>query len=155
LWRSLNKSFITYSQLLILPSIHSVFKGELLNLPRRNILFTFIQIFPDLPITELLGYILEDETYKEWSQIRNVLAHRAATAGRTIQYQGPIFFQSSELPLSVRQWGSDLPLDATTAYRYDWLRETINKGLEEVEAFTVQQLAYTEDQLARWLPLPS
>ena len=30
MWSGLNKSFITYSPLLILPSIHGVFKGELL-----------------------------------------------------------------------------------------------------------------------------
>ena len=90
--------------------------------------------------------------YKEWNQIRNVLAHRAATAGRTIQYQGPLFFQSGEPPLFVGQWVSDLPLDAaTTTSRYDWLTETINSGLEETSAFAVQQLAYTEDQLSRFV----
>ena len=112
----------------------------------------FTQVFPGLPLTELLGRILGDEMYKEWNQIRNVLAHRAASAGRTIQYQGPLFFQSGEPPLSVRQWVSDLPLDAaTTTSRYDWLRETINSGLEETSAFAVQQLAYTEDQLSRFV----
>ena len=44
------------------------------------------QVFPELPITELMGRILGDETYQKWQQIRNVLAHRVATAGRTVQH---------------------------------------------------------------------
>ena len=46
----------------------------------------FAQVFPGLPITELMGRILGDETYQKWQQIRNVLAHRVATAGRTVQH---------------------------------------------------------------------
>ncbi len=113
-----------------------------------NTHLTFTQAFPELPIRELLGRILGDEMYKEWSQRCNVLAHRVTTAGSTTQYQ--IFFQSVESPISVTQWASDFSLDATTTVsRYNWLRETINGGLEEAAAFTVQQLAYAEDRLRR------
>lgn len=126
--------------------------GSLRSIDPAHAHSVFAQVFPGLPITELLGRILEDATYREWRQRRNVLAHRAPTAGRTVQYSDSSF---SGQPLSVTQWASDLPLDATmTASRYDWLRETINSGLEETALFTVQQLAYTEDQLARWLPSP-
>ena len=116
----------------------------------------YTQAFPGLPLTELLGHIQEDEMYKEWSDNRNILAHRVASIGRTIQERGPFgFFSSNEPPLSVTPWGMDLLLDATTtASRYIWLRETMNTALEKTAAFTAQQLPYTEDQLARWLPLP-
>lgn len=46
----------------------------------------FAQVFPGLSITELIGRILRDETYQKWQQIRNVLAHRVATAGRSVQH---------------------------------------------------------------------
>ncbi len=114
----------------------------------------YAQVFPGLPMTELLGRIQEDEMYKEWSDIRNILAHRVATAGRTIQLGSPNFSLNVP-PLSVKPWGMDLLLDATTtASRYTWLRETINTALEETAAFAAQKLPYTEDQLARWVPLP-
>jgi len=115
----------------------------------------YTKVFPGLPMTELLGRIQKDEMYKEWSEIRNIVAHRVGTVGRTIQYQGPFGFSSNEPPLAVKPWGTDLLLDATTtAARYTWLRETINTALEETAAFTAQKLPYTEDQLDRWVPLP-
>ncbi len=113
----------------------------------------FTQMFPGLPLTECLGHILEDTTYRELRLWRNVLAHRAPTAGRTIQNADPFF---SRPPLAVMPWATDLPLDATTTTsRYTWLRETLNAALEEVAAFAAQQLPYTEDELARWVPLPT
>lgn len=105
------------------------------------------QAFPRQPITELLGHMQEDEMYKEWSEIRNRLAHRVATAGRSVQMSSPNF-SLNESPLSVKPWGIDLTLEAkTTASRYTWLRETINTALEETAAFAAQQLSYTEGQL--------
>ncbi len=114
------------------------------------------QAFPGLPLTELLGRVQGDEMYKEWSDIRNILSHRVASIGRTIQVQGPFgFFSSNEPPVSVEPWGMDFLLDVTTTTsRYTWLRETINTALEMTAAFAAQQLPYTEDQLARWIPLP-
>lgn len=106
----------------------------------------YTRVFSGLSITKLLGHLQKDEMYKEWSEIRNVLAHRVALAGRTTQY--PFGFPFNEPPLSVKPWGMDLTLDAkTTASRYTWLRETINTALEETAAFAVQQLPYTEGQL--------
>ncbi len=114
----------------------------------RGTLKTFKQNFPGLPITAYLARLLADPDYKNWCDIRNVLAHRVATAGRTIQHQGLSLFQPDEPPVSVTQWAFDLPLEATmTTPRYGWLKETINSGLEEVNTFADQQLVYTEDQL--------
>ncbi len=70
----------------------------------------YTQVFSGLPITELLGRILDDEMYKEWQQIRNVLAHCVSTAGRTVQQQGLPWDTSNE-PLSVTPWGMNLPLN--------------------------------------------
>lgn len=99
---------------------------------------TYLQAFPGQPITELLGHMQEDEIYKEWSEIRNILAHRIASAGRTIQMSSPNF-SSNEPPRSVALWGMNLTLDAkTTASRYTWLRKTINTALEETAAFAEQ-----------------
>ena len=110
----------------------------------RQVLDAFKQEFPDQPFTEHLDYLLRDTMYKDWRRARNLLAHRVAIAGRTIQ-ESPS--QSSE-PISVRQWGGDLLLNATmTASRYDWLRKTIKSALEQAAIFTTQQLVYTENQL--------
>jgi hypothetical protein len=114
----------------------------------------YIQAFPELAITELLSRIRADEMYREWSEIRNVVAHRVTTAGRTIEW-GSLDFSRNVLPLAVQPWGMDLQLDAmTTTTRYPWLRDTINAALEETAAFLAQQLPYTEDQLAQWTRSP-
>ncbi len=119
--------------------------GRLRGVDPRNTHTAFAQAFPGLPITELMGRILRDEMYREWQQIRNVLAPRVATAGRIVQYPSPSF---SGPPLSVTQWATDFSLDAImTASRYDWLRGTINSGVEETAAFAEHQLVYTEDRL--------
>ncbi len=113
--------------------------------------------FSGLSITNLLGRLLEDERYKEWSEIRNVLAHRVAFAGRTTEYPFALPFGASfnEPPLVVKPWGMDLTLDATTtASRYPWLRETITAALEETAAFAAQHLPYTEEELDRWTDRP-
>ncbi|HYU76632.1 MAG TPA: hypothetical protein VEL31_28510 [Ktedonobacteraceae bacterium] len=114
----------------------------------------YTQAFPGLPTTEFLDRILRDEMYKEWSQIRNILAHRVTSAGRTIELS-PFGFPLNGPPLSVKPWGMDLPLDATTTTsRYTWLRETINTALEKTAGFAAQQLPYTEDQLDEWTNRP-
>ena len=75
---------------------------------------------------------------------------RLATAGRSIQYRGPLLFAPNEPPLAVTQWAGQLHLDeATTSSRYDWLKGIINQGIEATAAFAVEQLVYTEDQLPR------
>jgi hypothetical protein len=108
---------------------------------------TFSKEFSNLPLTELLGQIREDQTFKELSLIRNALAHRLSSARRTLQYGGSLWFEQSESPLSVK-WAGDLPLDnTTTASRYSWLRETLNRALEETAAFTVKQLPFVEKHL--------
>jgi hypothetical protein len=110
----------------------------------------FERAFSGLPLTSLLSHLLSDEAYRQWGEIRNVLAHRAATAGRSIQYRGPMLFAPGERPLAVTQWAGHLPLDeATTSTRYDWLKDVINQGVEATAAFAAEQLAYTEDQLPR------
>lgn len=119
--------------------------GSLRNINPAAIHTAFAHAFPGLPITELLDRIWRDEAYRELRQIRNMLAHRVASAGRIAYYLNSSFSRPS---FSVTAWASDLSLDATTtASQYDWLRETINSGVEEIAAFAEQQLAYTEDRL--------
>src|SRR3989442_12772496 len=100
------------------PLLDPAHLGGLRNINLANTYLRYTQVFPGLPITKLMGRILEDETYLAWQQIRNVLAHRVATAGRIVHYPGPSF---SELPFSVTAWAGDIPLDAMmTASRYNW-----------------------------------
>jgi len=115
----------------------------------------YTRVFPGLPMTELLGSMRKDAKYKEWSEIRNILAHRVATAGRTIQLGSPDFSLNVP-PLSVKPWGMDLLLDVTTTTsRYTWLSKTINTALEVAAVFATQQLPYTDDQLAEWTRRPT
>jgi hypothetical protein len=63
----------------------------------------YTQVFPGLPLTELLGHIQEDEKYREWSDIRNILAHRVASIGRTIQEPGYLGSRQTSLLLLWRR----------------------------------------------------
>jgi len=78
---------------------------KLMTITTEETLNAFIREFPNLPITEYLGSLLRDRRYKEWKKIRNILTHRVATAGRTIEYSGSFLLQSNKSPISVRQWG--------------------------------------------------
>jgi hypothetical protein len=43
---------------------------------------TFKTTFPELPLTEYLEHLIDDPHYQAWRDMRNILAHRAATAGQ-------------------------------------------------------------------------
>ena len=118
----------------------------------RKIFEAYTRAFSGLPITNLLGCLLKDKRYKEWSEIRNVSTHRVAFAGRTTEHTFvPFAMPFSEPPLNVKPWGMDLTLDVeTTASRYPWLRETINASLKETASFVTQKLPYSEEELERW-----
>jgi hypothetical protein len=132
------------------PLLHPKQPRLLRNISPAETLRTFEQAFPGSPLTSLLSHLLSDAAYRQWSEIRNELAHRVATAGRSIQYQGPMLFAPDETPLAVTQWAGQLHLDeATTSSRFDWLKGIINQGIEATAAFAVEQLVYTEDQLPR------
>lgn len=79
------------------PLLHPKQPRLLRNITPPATLHAFEQAFPGSPLTSLLGHLLSDETYRQWSEIRNVLAHRVATAGRSIQYRGPQLLDASEL----------------------------------------------------------
>lgn len=113
---------------------------------------TFAREFPGLAITKQLAYIHADPTYDAWKDMRNVLAHRAASAGRSLDYSQALVAQSASSPLAaapdVTQWGGGIPLSsATTSARYLWLRETINTSLQAAAAFAGAELPYREDEL--------
>lgn len=108
---------------------------------------TFGREFAGQPITDQLTRIRQDPSYSEWKKIRNVLAHRAASAGRTLDYSRSLVSRTG-LPPDVTQWGGDIPLGVeTTSARYAWLRETISTSLQAVAAFAAAELPYREDEL--------
>ncbi|HEX6555961.1 MAG TPA: hypothetical protein VF026_24600 [Ktedonobacteraceae bacterium] len=132
------------------PLLHPKQPRLLRNISPAETLRAFERVFPGSRLTSLLSHLLSDEAYRQWSEIRNVLAHRVATAGRSIQYRGPLLFAPDESPLAVTQWAGLLHLDEeTTSSRYGWLKEIINQGIEATAAIAAEQLVYTEDQLPR------
>ncbi|HEY7835067.1 MAG TPA: hypothetical protein VIG30_15940 [Ktedonobacterales bacterium] len=107
----------------------------------------FVREFMGQSITDHLTEIRRDPHYSKWKEIRNVLAHRAASAGRALDYSRSLVAQSA-IPPDVTQWGGDIPLSVeTTSARYAWLRETINASLQAVAAFAAAELPYQEDEL--------
>ena len=116
----------------------------------RVTLQAFQQHFAGYALTTQLARMLADPAYREWSNIRNVVAHRAATAGRSLRYSNPSALVGGDdaRPSAVTMWAGDIDLTAdTTASRYRWLRETLNTGIEATLAFTKHELPYPEAQL--------
>ena len=116
------------------------------------------QQFLDAPLVARLRALLADGEYRRWGEVRNVLAHRAASAGRTFDYSHlPLPLSgwpppAGARPQTVEQWGGGGPLTAeTTAARYRWLREALNACVADTAAFTAAQLAYEERELAQLL----
>jgi len=121
--------------------------GKLQSITFERTQQTFAGEFAGQPITNHLTRLWADPDYKNWKYIRNVLAHRAASAGRSLDYSRSLGAQTMT-PLSVTQWGGDIPLSVeTTSSRYIWLRETVNAGLQAAAAFAAAELPYQEDEL--------
>lgn len=91
--------------------------------------------FPTEPLTIYLKSLSDDTDYKDWKDMRNVLAHRAATIGRDLD-----FSKLEQLP-AVTLWAHDISLaEDTTASRYAWLCDKINEGVEETCLFARRYL---------------
>jgi hypothetical protein len=71
----------------------------------------FVECFPNDQITAELSALREEDGFVEWSELRNVLAHRAAP-GRLINLQ----LGGAETVHALREWG-ELP-DAFASWLY-------------------------------------
>lgn len=91
----------------------------------------FATAFPAELITTALQQMLNEQNFKDWKEIRNILVHRAAP-GRTIL-------------LSTRRtlndlWLKGIPINRnTTASRRQWLAGTLNSLLVAAEVFATQK----------------
>jgi hypothetical protein len=116
----------------------------------------FTTRFPTSTITDCLKALKDDTTYSEWKDIRNVLAHHTASAGRTLDYSGssaPFLWNGP--PQAVKQWGGDIALSAeSTTARYQWLREKVDSILGATAAFSADELPYSEGDLLRLVSEP-
>lgn len=94
----------------------------------------FLNAFPSDMLTTELSSLQSDAKFKEWGNIRNVLAHRVSP-GRIVYLSNwrkpnpPDWHLPTSLPL--------IPLDAQTAQsRLDWLTNTLNRLVDAADQFT-------------------
>lgn len=99
----------------------------------------FEKRYRDASITADLNKLTLDPTYGVWKALRNILAHRAATAGRNQVYHSFPPFAFGGRPESTQQWagGVLLTADITTA-NYAWLVTTINRLLADASRFAAE-----------------
>lgn len=122
--------------------LRAIKPGETLRVFQRH--------FSGHALTTQLDQMLGDPAYQEWSDIRNVAAHRAATAGRSFQYTDPdaLLDGNHVQPAAIMLWAGDILLATdTTSSRYQWLRETLNAGIEATLEFAKREIPYPEAQL--------
>jgi hypothetical protein len=90
----------------------------------------FGRAFAGHPLTATLGELQADPKLKDWSNVRNVLAHRLSP-GWNIEVGGEKAY--------VKWLGISLDME-TTASRRKWLSEWLARMLAETDAFTAVHL---------------
>jgi len=93
---------------------------------------TFSNTFPAEPLTVALNKLVNDHSFSDWKDVRNILAHRTAPA-RKFHRGGP--------EDGLAQWLNDIPIDtATTASRRTWLAGTMRGLLDAAAVFAASHL---------------
>ena len=95
----------------------------------------FISVFPTDPITILLKQLTTSQDYRDWKDIRNILAHRSAP-GRTIQFS---INPGSQIDGALWINGINIDINMTSSKR-QWLSTILRKLLEETNSFTTGRL---------------
>ena len=89
----------------------------------------FKEAFPRESITTALNKIVTAQEFREWKEIRNILAHRVAP--------GRVIYLSTKGSSRAALWETGIQLDKnTTASRREWLARTMNALLREADGFT-------------------
>ncbi|MDP9311948.1 MAG: hypothetical protein M3R24_13870 [Chloroflexota bacterium] len=94
----------------------------------------FLKHYPHDLLPATLDEVRKSTEYKEWSDIRNVLAHRILPARQhTVAFH--LLQQSSSHDVSWMQGGIPLDLN-TTAFRRVWLAKVISELVQAADEFT-------------------
>jgi hypothetical protein len=88
----------------------------------------FASVFPGEPVTQELSVLMGDQNYREWKDIRNMLAHRASP-GRHHSITVPPGRDTSA-------WGNLILDEHVTADRRRWLAGTLRSLLRATATFT-------------------
>ncbi len=92
----------------------------------------FALAFPTEPLTKALEQLNKDQAFKDWKDVRNVLAHRLAPGRQH-------FVGGSQHGNAV--WLTGIKIDtATTVSRRTWLVETLGRLMEAADLFTAMHL---------------
>jgi hypothetical protein len=116
----------------------------------NNTVEAYEKRFPNSPLTDLLRRVVDERViagkeYRKLEEIRNILSHRIAAAGRVLGYSS--LLGSGEPPDSVRPWATELLAlgSDTTATPFKWLQETLNACLVETEQFVMENTGNLQD----------
>jgi len=98
----------------------------------RNTVKAFIKSFPQEPLTKALSQFEQENDFRDWERIRNVLAHRV-TPGRDM-------YELAGIPQqSWVEWSDGVTIDEhTTKTRRQWLAQILTELLTEASAFTTK-----------------
>ena len=107
-------------------------EGDKKSITPRKTSKLFKQLFPDAQLTGLLTKLIDDAKYKEWKDIRDVLAHRSHE-GRTIMLSTVSFVPDL--------WINNIEIDKhTTETRFEWLSSMIANLVKATDDFTEKEL---------------
>ena len=97
----------------------------------ENTCKSFKNAFPNDAISRTLNMLIASQQFKDWKEIRNVLAHRTAP--------GRIVDLTTNTPTQPAYWKIGIALDdTTTSTRRFWLSNSINAVLGETDSFTMK-----------------
>ena len=110
--------------------------SDLRSISPRKTVERFGECFREETLTVALKRIIDDDVYREWKEIRNILTHRTVP-GRIIYAS----VGSAKRPPPPAQWKIGIQLDeSTTGARREWLAQTVNALLREADKFTANRL---------------
>jgi hypothetical protein len=112
--------------------------GDLRFITPKKTAERFADRFREERLTAALDRTINSNAYREWKDVRNILAHRTAP-GRIIYAS----VGSTKRPPQPAQWkiGTGMQLDeSTTSSRRKWLAETVGTLLREADGFTASRL---------------
>lgn len=106
---------------------------------------SFRAAFPDDTITLRMISVEHDPEYRDLKTMRNILAHRAASAGRDLHYIGlPASpgIGGERRPHTVKLWaGHSVINERTTNASYDWVVNTINDLVRLADEWSTKYFA--------------
>jgi hypothetical protein len=114
------------------PSKFGLSPGQLQAIDPGSVADTLQRVWPNAPISDVMGALVQDDTFRVWKTIRNMLAHRAIPP-RIIYVGGEAGVRAAWRLVKHHFLDRDEPLELVTQLRRPWLEQRVRDLWNGVE----------------------